>query len=464
MPAAVRFAGLRARRGPLTWGQRWSWDIVQELAPDEHRHNFGITVPLPPGCTADHVIAVLTALVTRHEPLRTTYRTGPDGQPEQVVRADGVVPLRTRTAAAEEPSAAAAALRADLVRERFDLEGDLPLRMGVVEAAGRLTHLVVALPYMTFDAWGARIFRRELDDALGAGSTDGRATPTGQDPLDRVAFERGEPGRRLADAGLAYWRAQMSTIRGLPEPARRPSGERPRFWCAKFTSAASAQAVALLANRLGVSPSAVVLAAMAAVTGLRLGQTAVPLFVVVSNRHQLTSRTAIGNFSQSSPMVVPLGGPTFEHLVRDTSALVVRASRFAQFDPTDVAPLVHGPGPHRGAHFALPIVYDFHHQTPMAAAPDTTADDLRRAAIGSVLSWSDAVDSENLRLYFQVNRLDAVARLTVWIDTRHLSRADLAAVMFGIERLLIEAVGGEVAMSHLEAVTGVEATVREKRP
>jgi hypothetical protein len=144
-------------------------------------------------------------------------------------------------------------------------------------------------------------------------------------------------------------------------------------------------------------------------------------------------------YMQSSPMVVDVAGRSFEETVQSTSARMVRASRFGQVDPGRVATLVHGPGRRHGAHLALPVTYDFHHQSGRTGpAPAVTGDLLRRAAIGSRFTWSDAVVQEKLGLYLQVNELGAEANIAVWVDTHYLSRLDVVTIAFETERLLVE--------------------------
>jgi hypothetical protein len=448
----LSFDGLTERTGPLSWSQRWTWDIIQELVPHEQRIDYAWTTTVPPGRSADDVLAVVLAMLTQHETLRSHFRVGPDDEPEQSVQAAGAVPVEVRAASTEDAAAVAARLQNDLHLQRFDLAKELPVRLGLVMCRQTPAFLVVTLSNLAVDGWSLALVWQELNDRL-AGD---QVAPAGLNPLDQVAFERGEAGRRVARDGLKHWQDQLAAVHRVPDPAWRPAGEQPRFWCGEFSSTALADAAHIIARRGRTQPSAVLLAGLAALAGWRLGQPALGLFIVASNRYRPESRRSVSKYMQSSPLCLELLSPTFDELVRTAAAGLLRASRFGQVDPVELSPLIHGPGPHRGAHLALPVVFDFHHQQQRQGPADPIdLDALRRTAVRSRFGWSDTVDHENFHLFIQVNECAEEAQITFWIDTHYLSRADLAAVVFGTERLLIEAVGRSIAMSDLGAVTGV---------
>ncbi|MBF9132811.1 hypothetical protein I0C86_28210 [Plantactinospora sp. S1510] len=449
------FDGLTSRTGPLTWAQRWSWDVLRELVPKEDRLNIVIRAEVTAGLGTDKVLAVVTDLVGRHETLRTTYSVLPDGDLEQVVHGSGEVPVTIRDAGDDPIDGVVEELAMELYRGRFDLAADLPIRVGVVTRSGEATHLVVVLSNMTVDGWGIYLLERELAARL-AGDGVSRAPWPGQQPLDQAADERSPAGLRVAAAGTRHWARELARIAEIPQPLRRPAGERPRFWCAEFTSVALSQAAHLIAEQRRVPPSAVLLAAVSALVGRHLGQPSCGLFVVVSNRYQPTVRGTVGKLFQSSPVCLDLVGESFGDLVEATSRRLLRASRFGQCDPLQVAPLVHGDGPHRGAHLALPMVYDYHHREEAGADRVVDGiDGLRAAAVHSTFRWLDALDEENMCLYVQVHEFGVRARVVFWIDTNYLSRADLAAIVFGAERLLIEGAAAEVPLDRIEVVSGL---------
>jgi cell division inhibitor SulA len=147
---------------------------------------------------------------------------------------------------------------------------------------------------------------------------------------------------------------------------------------------------------------------------------------------------------------------TFAELIRDASLGLVRAAKFGQADPLEVASLVHGDGEHRAAHLAFPVVFDYYHQGASAEhVMESDVNALRRAATRSTFGWLDTAERENLHLYIKVIQFAEEAEIVFWIDTRYVSRADLAGIAWGAERLIIEAVAGPIKLSRISAVTGV---------
>jgi hypothetical protein len=460
---AVTFHGLATRSGPLTWGQRWSWDIVRELVPRESRINLATGLLVEGSRTMDDVLAVLTDVVTRFETLRTVFSQGADGEPVQRVLGSGAVAVEVRDAGDEPPVDFATAFSKELSAWRFDLGNEPPVRFGVVTHEGRPAVIVVALSNMAVDGWSLGLLRRELlhrmngepDTGL-AGSRDRGAD---WQPLDQAEYERTERARSIARIGAAYWRDQLDLIRATPPPRRRPAGETPRFWNAVFRSAALAQGAHACAARAAVPASAVLLSALAAVIGLRAGQDRLTISIPSNNRHSPRMRRSLGKFFQAAPVHLELAVPSFDALVTETATRLLRTARCSQFDPAEVGRLVHGDGAPGapGAHLAVPVIFDYHSnpgKEPVGFRAD--AEQLRAAALGSELTWANAVDHENMQLFTQVQRFDTHARLFMWLDTQFLSRPDLAAVVFGLERLLVEAAQGEVAMAALPDVTGIE--------
>jgi hypothetical protein len=450
----VRFEGCGARSGPLTWSQQWSWDILRELTPDEQRLNLSLCAPIENGQTVDELVTMLGTLVSAHETLRTTFRVTAKGEPEQVVHGEGHVPVTVREAADENPSDAADTLRDLLSARRFDIEREVPLRVGISTRAEVPEYLVMVFANLALDGWGLVMFGSEVRARL-AGEAPEHVAPAVQ-PLDQSAYETSQRGHAVATASARYWAGELELIRALPEPVWRPAGEEPRFWCGVFRSTALARAAQVLAARWNVPASGVLLAGLVALLGLRKGLPGCGPLVVTSNRHRPGLRSAYGRFAQGAPVFLDLQHETFAELVRAASLGLVRAAKFGQADPREVARLVHGDGEHRGAHLAFPVVFDYYHQEPPAdRAAETDISALRRVATRSTFGWLDTAERENLHLYVKVRQFTEEAEIVFWIDTCYVSRADLAGIAWGTERLIIEAVAGTIKTASISAVTGV---------
>ncbi|MCA1677139.1 MAG: condensation domain-containing protein, partial [Actinobacteria bacterium] len=83
----------RERALPLSPAQQRLW-LVDELTSGGAEYNTGVGLRLSGALDLDALRAVLDALVSRHESLRTTFDTV-DGHGVQTVAARGEIPLRT---------------------------------------------------------------------------------------------------------------------------------------------------------------------------------------------------------------------------------------------------------------------------------------------------------------------------------------------------------------------------------
>lgn len=458
----IAFGGHRARRGPLAWGQRWIWDVLADLGVGDSRLNMCLTVPVPEDRTTGDLRTVLSALVARHEMLRTTFGVDDNGEPVQVVHGSGEMTVRVRDLTGTADSSVAVVAEqfaSELAADRFDLTREFPVRWAVIDQGGAPRAVVVVLAQMGFDGWSRLALAREIEQALvvgGAGAAEVAATEVRQ-PLDQVAVERSDRGAARRAATADYWQEMTTVAATMARPERRPRGERPRFWRAVFRSRTVAWACARVAARHRVMGSAVLLSALGTQLAHRLGQPACLPQVVFHNRFDPGTRDMLCHLAQPVPVLLDVTKGTFEELVIGTARRMLRASRFSGFDPVATARIAHGPGSRAGTHRGYPIVFNFQQAavsplTERSAAPE----ELAVPGLGSELGWTETVDEENLGCYINIYDPDE-ALMTFWVDTTYLSKSDIASVAFGTERLLLAAVDGDITLSEVCAVTDVLA-------
>jgi hypothetical protein len=461
--SAVTYARMPARRGPLTWGQRWVWDIIQELVPHEYRLNLGRLIPVERDCDIIEVKALLAETVARYEVLRTTYHGSVGSEPEQVVLGDGAISLDVREAGTRPPQQVADQLMGELVARHYDMAAAPPLSFGIVTVDDRPRFLIYGMSTMVLDGWSHEVLSKELRRSLGVDVPS--VTRSGEglapQPLDRAAEERTEPMRRVAKAAYDYWRDQLEVIRGIPSSSGRLVGETPRYHCVLFTSSALERATETVAANAGIPGSAVLLAAWSALLSVHTGQSKVGVLVHMSNRYGPSNRLAMGRYVESTPMCLDLAGPTFADVLADTARRLLRASRHGQYDPADVARLVHPDGAQRGAHLAVRFSFNYLTEPSRSRLPNAPVDASRPAA-ESTLSWLGTAEEENLELYTQVLRVNGQARIFVWLDTCYLSRPGVEGMLFGMERLLVTAAEGvEILTAQIGTVAGVEPAAQK---
>jgi amino acid adenylation domain-containing protein len=210
----------RDRPAPLSLFQERTWRHAQSAAPAAgrgytHTRAFALRGALDVTALADG----LTALVRRHEILRTTYRVV-GRTPVQVVEppvpiAVPVVDLRDR------PDAAATAERVALVEADQPLDlGRAPLlRARVLRLADAEAWLLLTLHHIAYDAESLAILFRELGTLYDA-AVGGAAVALPEPALRYVDYarwqrERLQPGAAAYQAQLDYWRRWLE-----PRPAR----------------------------------------------------------------------------------------------------------------------------------------------------------------------------------------------------------------------------------------------------
>src|SRR5215469_12591160 len=270
----VQFAGDGSGVAELSWGQEVIWSVIQDK---DNSLPMGGARALPPGQTLADVAAGLSFIMSRHQALRTRLRLGPDGQTQQEVHASGTITLEVVDAGDSDPGEVAAAVAAGYKARDFDYENEWPLRMAVITHHGSATHVVQVLCHIAVDAGALAALYDDFDH---------RAERTGPvtaiQPMEQASWQRGPSGRRAHEASMRYVERLFASI---PDHQLTESGDprQPRFWQVTLDSPAGYRAAGMLAARIGLGTSPVLLAAFAvALTSISVSSR-VAVHLVVSN-------------------------------------------------------------------------------------------------------------------------------------------------------------------------------------
>ncbi|WP_434740377.1 amino acid adenylation domain-containing protein [Micromonospora sp. SH-82] len=212
--------------GPLSVMQEQIW-FFEQLSEANLAYNAPTTIRLTGPVDVRLLEAALTAVVRRHEILRTTV-TSRDGEPVQIVHPPYPVRVVGRDLrAAPDPWAAAEHVVAAEIREPFDV-GRLPLlRWTLLRLADEEYELILVEHHIIHDGWSFAMLVEEVltNYAAVAGWSPAPADPTLQ-YLDFVHWQRealAGPGMR---AQLEHWR---TTLAGAPAhldlPYDHPRGD-----------------------------------------------------------------------------------------------------------------------------------------------------------------------------------------------------------------------------------------------
>lgn len=323
--------------GPLAWAQTAIWEVLRWLPPGDATLNLISVRRIGPDHDLPRVCAALSALMARHDVLHTLFAVH-DGRPEQRVLAEAELDLPVHDVDRGVDEVAlddyAEDLAARLRAVPFDTERELPLRVAVVRRDGRPARIVLVLSHLAVDGGSLALLGRDLDALLADPAPDPAPAPVHQ-PLDRVAWEESEAGRRHAERSLEHWergvrdlpKEWLASVRGEQAPESR--------W-AELDSPELALAVRVLANRTGMTPGMVAQAGVAAQLGLLRGQRTVGLRLIVATRFRPETRDLVAAFNQNALLRIDLRDEPFSRYLLRSGSATLTAYTASEYGPNDL--------------------------------------------------------------------------------------------------------------------------------
>ncbi|MEU0842433.1 non-ribosomal peptide synthase/polyketide synthase [Streptomyces sp. NPDC005962] len=210
---------------PLSYPQQRLW-FLDSFAPDSTEYITPLALRMRGALDVRALEEALTALVARHESLRTTF-DAVDGRGVQIVHEPSAIHL-TRHDLSELPAERREAELTELLareRERpFDLRRGPLLRAGLIRLDAEDHALTLTLHHIITDGWSTGVLMGDLRELYRAGSRgDAAALP----PLpvgyaDFAAWQRAELDGPSTDEQLAYWTQQLRGAEPLELPTDRP--------------------------------------------------------------------------------------------------------------------------------------------------------------------------------------------------------------------------------------------------
>lgn len=218
----------RAARHEPSSAQRGLW-LLDRLHSGLANHHMATVTRLRGRLDVAALGRAFTAVVARHEALRSTFPAARDGLPTLVVRDAAPVEVPVIGAAHE---ADARAVLAERLAEPFDLERDLPVRPALVRLAAEDHVLLVVVHHIVSDDVSQVRVARELWDHYAAFGAGREPEPTGV-PVhypDFAAWQRERLVPEALEPRLRYWRERLA---GMPDVLELP-GARPRSAVRRF--------------------------------------------------------------------------------------------------------------------------------------------------------------------------------------------------------------------------------------
>ncbi|MFF7651508.1 non-ribosomal peptide synthase/polyketide synthase [Streptomyces sp. NPDC007983] len=210
---------------PLSYPQQRLW-FLDSFAPDSTEYITPLALRMRGTLDVRALEDALTALVARHESLRTTF-DAVDGRGTQIVHEPAPVRLIRHDLSGLPADRREAELTELLTRERerpFDLRRGPLLRAGLIRLGADDHALTLTLHHIITDGWSTGVLLGDLRELYRAALHGDTAAlpplPVGY--ADFAAWQRNELSGPSAEDQLAYWTRQLRDVEPLELPTDRP--------------------------------------------------------------------------------------------------------------------------------------------------------------------------------------------------------------------------------------------------
>ena len=215
-------------KAPLSFAQQRLW-FLSQLEPESSAYNEKSALRLDGALNIAALRASLTAIVERHEVLRTTVHLTDNGEPVQRIGAARNIDLPVidiSEMAADRQEVEIQRIAATLSERPFDLSQEAPLRLALIRLAPSCHVLVEVRHHIASDGWSSGVLKRELT-ALYASFAKGLANSLSELPIqyaDYAVWQRARLQGEVLEKQFGYWRAQLQNLAVLELPTDRPRG------------------------------------------------------------------------------------------------------------------------------------------------------------------------------------------------------------------------------------------------
>ncbi|WP_116248108.1 non-ribosomal peptide synthetase [Nocardiopsis sp. FIRDI 009] len=317
----------RDRALPTSFTQQRLW-FLDRWAPGRSVYNSPIALRLRGDLDTAALQRALTALVARHEILRTRYPSE-NGVPFQQIDPVAEVPLPVVEAPGSGERTRAHV--SELAAAPFDLENGPVFRAHLVRCAADDHVLLLSLHHIATDGWSTSIVTRELVELYGAERSGGGADLP-ELPVqyaDYAVWQRGRMTGGRADEQLAYWRDRLTDLPVLDLPTDRPRPGTPTHAGTTLDRVLPARLrddLNRLARTERVTLMTVVLAAFTVVMSKYTQQDDIVVGSVWSGRGRPEVERLVGFFSNTLVLRTSTAGdPTLRELLARTRDTVMGA-------------------------------------------------------------------------------------------------------------------------------------------
>jgi hypothetical protein len=455
----IRFTVVGRGPGPLTWSQLLIWRDCEWLGAESHYYNLSFVIPVASGKRLEDVLAALREIVLRHEVLRSRIRVDAHGAPTQECPSTGEMEVAVAAASDGRWPQLQADVLKRLKSRAFCFPQEWPIRFAVVSDEAGPRSVVAVLSHVAVDGGAVRLLKAQLTELIDA-SERAAAHPVPPQPLDRAAFEASPAGRRMSEAALAVMRRQLMAAPQTPLPIVAGQPGHPRFQRLGMRSPALTAAMRLVANRLEVSSSAVLMAGVALVLGVVGGNDRVLLKLILGNRGFPDLRDMVGVAVSNGYQLLHLGGASFNDFVRATAGGSLRTYARSQCDPADRERLIAAVGEERGVALDLSAYFNDFRQGDVQPA-GVAADQLSAMRADTELEWVGGWEKQDASFFFHVLPGEEIEPVFLMVDTQLIARDQVSRLLLALETIIVRAACGDLSITDAAGVAGLAPPRRE---
>jgi amino acid adenylation domain-containing protein len=229
--ASAQREGVTRRAGPgpehpASFAQERMW-FLSRFAPESPMYNVPAAFLVPADVDVPALERALTAVVARHEALRTTYRMAEDGRLMQVVQPPapvGVEVIDVRDRVGEPFVRGVHQLIGEEGARLFDLDRGPMVRVTLLRVSDADYAMVVTTHHIATDGWSFPLLMRDLL-GLYDGCRAGREPALPPLPLryaDYAVWQREQLQGESLEKQVRYWRELLEGAPALELPTDRP--------------------------------------------------------------------------------------------------------------------------------------------------------------------------------------------------------------------------------------------------
>ncbi|WP_224362171.1 non-ribosomal peptide synthetase [Hyalangium versicolor] len=291
---------------PLSFSQQRLW-FLDQYEEKSAIYNIPLAIRLKGALDTAVLARSLAELVRRHESLRTTFVSNPEG-PVQVLSTAIGLPLDEvdlRSVPSTQRQQTTERLLSEEANRPFDLARGPLLRSTLLRLAEREHLLLLTMHHIVSDGWSTSILVRELA-ALYSAYTAGHPSPLAEPPVqyaDYAVWQRSRLKGPALEKLLGYWQRELAGAhRALELPTDHP---RPPIQGFRGTSRTAVlprelwEGIKALSQREGVTPFMTLLAAFQLQLSRYSGQDDICVGTPVAGRSRPELEGVVGFFANT---------------------------------------------------------------------------------------------------------------------------------------------------------------------